>query len=137
MPDNPIRRLLEAFRIACAQKSVEEDVIRLERSVGFEFAAPITFLVLRGEKNLAGAADGSGYTAEQAIDLAETKLWRGSQISVGGVCVHQCEAPLCARCTGRGGGDGLHKLRRQPEPDVFRHHFEFLHVVETFRSKEV
>jgi hypothetical protein len=37
---------------------------------------------------------------------------------------------ICVRA-GRSRGDRLHNLRRQPEAHVFRHHFEFLHVVES------
>jgi len=42
------------------------------------------------------------------------------------------EAPALIRGrAGRGGCDGLDNLRRQPETYVFRHHFQFPHVVKS------
>jgi hypothetical protein len=40
---------------------MEQNVIRLEGSVGFEFAAPIAILMLGGEKKLAGGGHGGGH----------------------------------------------------------------------------
>ena len=78
MLNNPVGGLLEALGIAGAEQSVQQNVIGLERGVGFQFAAPVAILVLRGEKKLAGGAHGGGYTAGQTVDLAEAKLWCGS-----------------------------------------------------------
>src|SRR5580658_6689201 len=96
MADNPVRSLAEALGVARTEESVEENVIGLEGGVGFEFAAPIAFVVLRGKEEFAGGTDGGGNTAEQAVDLAKTKLWCGIQVCVGGVgvCIHQFTAPL-------------------------------------------
>jgi hypothetical protein len=54
MLNNPIRGLLKARGIARSQQRVEQNVIRLEGGIRFEFSAPIAFVVLRGEEELAG-----------------------------------------------------------------------------------
>src|ERR1700730_5331999 len=46
-------------------------------------------------------------------------------------------APLVRGGTCRSGGDSFDNLRRQPEADVFRHYFEFLHVVEAFGGQKL
>ena len=74
MLDDPVRGALEALGITGSEKGVEQNVIRLEGGIGFEFAAPIAVLVLILEKILTGRFDGRGNAAEQAIDFAEVKL---------------------------------------------------------------
>jgi hypothetical protein len=56
---------------------VEQNVIGLEGGVGFEFAAPVSLVVLLREKKLAGIIDGAGDTAEQAVNFAKAQLWSG------------------------------------------------------------
>src|ERR1700688_391066 len=77
MLNNPVCGLPKALGIARPQQGVKQNIIRLERGVSFEFSAPVAFLVLRGEKELARGGRGSGYTSGQAVDLAEAKLWLG------------------------------------------------------------
>ena len=77
MLDNPVGCLLEALGFTSAEQRVQQNVIRLERSVGFQFPAPIAILVLCGEQKLARGAHRGGYTAGQSVDLAKAKLWCG------------------------------------------------------------
>src|ERR1700722_20658587 len=56
MLNNPVGGLLKPLRISRSEKGVQQDVIRFESGVGFQFSAPITFLVLCGEKKLARGA---------------------------------------------------------------------------------
>jgi hypothetical protein len=50
-------RRAESGQVACAEQSVEQNVIGLEGGIGFQFAAPIALLVLLREKKLAGIID--------------------------------------------------------------------------------
>jgi hypothetical protein len=77
MLDNPVRGFLEALGVAGSEQGVEQNVIRLEGGVGFEFAAPVAILVLCGEEKFAGGAHGGGYAAGQSVDSAKTKLRLG------------------------------------------------------------
>src|SRR5260370_33827475 len=113
MLDDPVRGPLEASGIASAEQSVKQNVIRLEGGVGFEIATPIAFLVLRGEKKLAGGGHGSAHAGGQTINLAEAKFRCGGYMGVRGVCIHQGAAPLIRGSAGRSGGDGLDKFRAQ------------------------
>ena len=50
MAQNPVRRLLKPLLIARPEQRVQQNVIRLEGGVGFEFAAPVSFFMLLREK---------------------------------------------------------------------------------------
>ena len=56
MAENVVGALLKALRIAGAKQRVQQNVVGLERGVGFEFAAPVAVLVLLGEKPIAAAS---------------------------------------------------------------------------------
>ena len=47
---HPAARLLQRSGIARPQQRVHQDVFGFQRGVGFEFAAPVAFFVLNGEK---------------------------------------------------------------------------------------
>ena len=57
MAQDPVCRFLEALGIPGAQQRVQQNVIRLERRIGFEFAAPVPIFVLLREKILARRRD--------------------------------------------------------------------------------
>src|SRR5579872_1588202 len=77
MANDPVGRLLKALGIAGAQQSVEQNVIGFEGSVGFEFAAPVAFVVERREKKLAGSANGGTDAGSETVDFAEAQLGSG------------------------------------------------------------
>ena len=52
MAQNPVRRLLKALLIPRPQQRVQQNVIRLERGIGFELAAPVPFLMLLRKQKL-------------------------------------------------------------------------------------
>src|SRR5580700_3599808 len=74
MLNNPVRGFLEALGVARSEQRVQQNVIRLQGGVGFQFPAPIAIFMLGGEEKLAGGAHGGGYAAGQPVDLAKTKL---------------------------------------------------------------
>src|SRR5712671_2616456 len=88
MLNNPVCGFLEALLITGSEQGVQQNVIRLQGGVGFEFAAPIASLVPRGEKKLARGTDRDADSISQTLDLAEAKLWSGTQNCVRGVFVH-------------------------------------------------
>ena len=57
MAQNPVRRLLKAFLIPGPEQRVQQDVIGLERGVGFELPAPVSFFMLLREKILPRGGD--------------------------------------------------------------------------------
>ena len=61
--DDVVAALLETLLIAGSEKRVQQDVIGFQRGVGFEFAAPVAFIVLLGKQAAACAIDGSRYPA--------------------------------------------------------------------------
>jgi len=75
---NPVRRLLEALLIARPQQRVQQDVVGLQRGVGFQFAAPVALFVLLGEQPFARRRDGRAHAAGQFLNFAEAKLWGGT-----------------------------------------------------------
>jgi len=77
MTENIVGAFLEALLIAGSEQDVQQDVIGFEGGIGFEFAAPVSVFVLLGEKPVAGAVDGGGYTAGEVIDFSEMKLRGG------------------------------------------------------------
>src|ERR1700731_3083714 len=78
MSNNPVCGFLKSLGITRPQQRVQQNVIGFKGSIGLKLSAPIPFLVLGREKQLASGARGSGHTPCQAIDFAETKLWLGS-----------------------------------------------------------
>jgi hypothetical protein len=56
MLDNPVRRLAEALGVARPKQRMQQNVIGLERGIGFQFAAPISTFVLGREKKAAGGS---------------------------------------------------------------------------------
>src|SRR5438067_575735 len=76
-------RLLNTRGIARGQERVQQDVVGLERGIGAQFTAPISFLILNREQISTGTVHGDGHTGLQIVNLAKQHL-RG--------------AALCALC---------------------------------------
>ena len=74
MAQNPVRSLLKALLIAGPEQRVQQDVIGLERGIGFEFAAPVPFLVLLREEIFARRRDRGAHAAAQFLNFSEAKL---------------------------------------------------------------
>src|SRR6266568_3632738 len=74
MPQNPIRRLLKTLLISSPQQGVQQDVIRLQRRICFEFSAPIAFLVLLREEKLTCRCNCRTHAASEFLNFAEAKL---------------------------------------------------------------
>ena len=74
MAKNVIGSLLEAILIARTEDGVHQDVIGFERGVGFEFATPISVLMLLRKEPPAGRIDGGCCAAGEIINLAETEF---------------------------------------------------------------
>jgi hypothetical protein len=74
---NVIRGLAEALRIPRAQQCVQQNVIRFQRSVGLQFAAPVAFFVLLGKQVLACAINRGSHTAGKIVNSAKTQLGPG------------------------------------------------------------
>ena len=91
MPQNPVRRLLKAFLVAGPEQRMQQNVIRLERSVGFEFAAPVSFFMLLREQKFPRSRNRRAYTAGKFLNFSEAKLWVRTErcrgyMGIGGVC---------------------------------------------------
>src|SRR5208283_704715 len=80
MLNNPVGRLAEALRVTRAQKRMQKYVVRFQRGVGFQLAAPVAFFMLGGEKKSPCRVRGGAHAAGQSIDLSKAKLRRRSQI---------------------------------------------------------
>src|SRR5258708_29305812 len=87
--DDPVGGFLEAGGVAGPEQRVEENVVGFQRGVGFEFAAPVAIIVLRGEEELAGGTDRGTDSISQTLDLAKAKLWSGTYSCVRGGFIHQ------------------------------------------------
>ena len=74
MVKNVLRGLVKAGLVSGSQQSVQQDVVRLERGVGFQLSAPIAFFVLLRKKIFARGVSGHGDAAAEIIDLAKTHL---------------------------------------------------------------
>ena len=74
MSNNPVCRLREALGIAGSQQGVQQNVIGLERGIGFEFAAPVAVRVLLREKKFPRRRNGSPDVAGEFFDFSEAKL---------------------------------------------------------------
>src|SRR5439155_11399321 len=57
MLQNVTRRFLESLAIARSEQCVQKDVIRFQRCIGFQFAAPVALFVLIREQELASTID--------------------------------------------------------------------------------
>ena len=75
MLQNPVRRLLKPFLVPGSKQRMQEDVIRLERSIGFEFAAPVAVLVLLRKKKFPRSRDRRAHARAQFLNFSEAKLW--------------------------------------------------------------
>jgi hypothetical protein len=75
MAQNPVRRFLKTLLIAGPEQRVEENVIRLERGISFELAAPVAFRVHLREKKLPRGRDRRPYAGAQFLNFPEAKLW--------------------------------------------------------------
>src|SRR5579872_2356495 len=98
MTENPVRCLLKTFLISGAEERVQQDVVRLERRIGFEFAAPIPFFVLLREEKLPRSCDRSPNAAGEFLNFAEAEQWVRTErwriyVRIGGVVIHQFTAP--------------------------------------------
>src|SRR5580704_10138781 len=69
---NAARRLVKALLIAGAEQGMKQDVIGFEAGIGFQFAAPVTILVLLGEKIIAGRIDSDCNPASQVVNLSKS-----------------------------------------------------------------
>jgi hypothetical protein len=63
MAKNVIGRLLESLLAAGPQKHVQQNVVRLEGGIGFQFAAPVAVFVLLREKIFTSGIDADGNAA--------------------------------------------------------------------------
>ncbi len=75
VPQNPVCRLLKPLLIPRPQQHVQQNVIRLEGRIRFQFAAPVPILMPLREQILLRRRNCSAYTKAQFFNLAETKLW--------------------------------------------------------------
>src|SRR2546423_9094514 len=76
MAKNIVCALLIALGIAGTEQRVQQNVVRLEGGIGFEFAAPVTVLVLLRKQAITARANRRRYTAGEILDFSETQLWR-------------------------------------------------------------
>jgi len=53
---------------------VQDDVVRFERGIGFQFAAPVTLFVLLRKEAVAGAVNGRSHPADEIINFSEAHL---------------------------------------------------------------
>src|SRR6266567_2801471 len=74
MAKGPVRSFLESLLSSGAQKGVQKNVIGLKAGIGFEFSAPISFLVLLAEKIIPRRCDRRADAAPQVLDFSETNL---------------------------------------------------------------
>jgi hypothetical protein len=68
---------LEALRVAGSEQSVEQDVIRFECGISFQFAAPISILMLSREKKSTDGSNCGRHTIDQPVDFAKEELRGG------------------------------------------------------------
>jgi hypothetical protein len=84
-----IGSLLKALGITGSKQRVEQNVVGLERGIGFQFTAPIPLRVLLRKKESAGPIHGGSHAAREIVNFAETQLRSGrSREQGGGVFVH-------------------------------------------------
>src|SRR5580698_5866427 len=76
---NPVGALLKAFLVAGAQKGVQQNVIRFEGSIGFEFSAPVAIFVLLREEIFPGRGNGCADATREIFKFAEAELWSGTE----------------------------------------------------------
>src|SRR3954451_11783842 len=74
MAKDPVRSFLESLLSSGSQKSVQTDVTGLKAGIGFEFSAPIPFLMLLGEKIIPRRCDRRADPAAQFLYFSETNL---------------------------------------------------------------
>src|SRR5205823_12841600 len=130
MLQNVARRFLESLAIARTQQGVQKDVIRFQRGIGFQFAAPVALFTLIRKQELARTINGGGDSAGQVINFAETQLrYRRRVRRRGGGVVHNWR--LLRAYPRWSAGNGLHNLGRQAETDILRHDFDFPYIFKT------
>jgi hypothetical protein len=81
---------------------VQQNVIRFEGSIGFEFSAPVAIFVLLREEIFPGRGNGCADATREIFKFAEAELWsgterrvhterRGCKVGLGGVFFHSIQ----------------------------------------------
>src|SRR5260370_41492507 len=76
VPENLVDRALHLTRIARSKQGVHEDVIGLEHTVSFKFAAPVTVGMLLVKEPVARPRNPVRYTLEAKINPTKARLRR-------------------------------------------------------------
>src|SRR5437870_210353 len=72
---------------------MQQDVVRFQRGIGFEFSTPVTIFMLDRKKMTTSTVHGRGYATKKVVDFSANKL---------------CGALTCAR------GEVVHILKQWP-----------------------